>query len=263
MFGKKLYVILFAFMSFVFTQKCVEASELFDNVLSSVTEELKKVEDGAVGIGVMYETSPYKGADDEVMPVPMVMGEYKNFFIEGTEFGYKIIKNDDWELSAILGPRMDGYEASDSTDLAGMKERKNSFDGGAKLEWDAKIFELEVSVLADLANNHQGQEVEFELSKEFLGGFLTPYVGVTWLSKDLANYYYGVRSSEARSGRPAYTADSSFNPAAGVRIVYPINEKWAIFSDFEYEILDSNIKDSPIVDQDGLFSSMFGVVYQF
>ena len=216
-----------------------------------------------IGLGASYSTGAYIGADDDVYPVPLIVGQYKKFYIDGKFFG--VILNDDENLKvSIVGfPRFMGYDDKDSTQLNGMDDRDASLDGGLRLAWDNEYFSLHITGLSDLLNNHQGQEVRLALSKKLLKGFLTPRVGVKWQGKDLVDYYYGVLGNEARATRPGYEGSDTVNYTAGVRMAIPLGDEWAFVFDFEYENFGSEISDSPIVDTDKDVTYVIGAVYRF
>ena len=84
-----------------------------------------------------------------------------------------------------------------------------------------------------------------------------------WQSGQLANYYYGVRGSEATVARPAYKADSSLLLQAGVSADYPLNAHWSINARAVLTRLADEISDSPIVEDDYIVSGFIGVGYRF
>ncbi len=230
-----------------------------NKTLNTDESELK----GVLGVGVLVDTQPYKDVDPKAWPVPLASLEYKNFWIDGRVFGYRLLGEGNWKLSVAGKPRLMGYHSNDSSTLYGMEDREGSFDGGGRFSWESEMFDLKVMVLSDLGGKHNGQEVSAVLSKELLKGFITPRVGVKWLSQNLVDYYFGVRGNEARVWRPAYEPDSTVDAIAGATVALPIGEKWAFVTDLEYEFLGSEITDSPIVDADGVFKCAVGVVYRF
>lgn len=216
-----------------------------------------------LGAGARYSPSPYRGQDDDVWPVPVIVGEYKRFYSDGPSLGYKLNDDEDLFLSAVLAPRLGGYESDDSTELNGMEDREWSLDGGLRLTWHNGYFDFNVTGLADLLNNHQGREVKAVFSREFFDGLITPRVGVKWTSEDTVDYYYGVLGNEATAGRSAYEGESTADFFAGLRLGVPLDDHWTVIGDFEYENLGSGITDSPLVDTDSFFTYVAGLAYRF
>jgi len=241
------------------------AVDFVDNIIDDIEYHMK---DGVVlGVGVVYPQRPYKGYDNDVSVVPIIIMEYKRFFIDRTEFGFHVLDNDDdegnLEVSLMAAPRFGGYEEDDSPDLAGMADRDHSFEMGARLKWKTEYFNITLKGLADVANKHQGQVAQVQISKPFIEGFLTPRIAVEWQSKDFVDYYYGVRSGEAIAGRPAYSGEDTVNFIYGLTIAYPLNEHWVLVGDVQYMYFGEEISDSPIVDEDGVMTYAGGIVYQF
>lgn len=219
--------------------------------------------ESALGVGILYYQRPYKSVGASVLPVPIIIGEYKGFYSDARSVGYYLNKNEFLKFSVVASPRFMGYQGDDSYELSGMEHRKWSIDGGLRGEWINKLFDLKVTALTDLLNNHQGQEIKAALSKELLKGFLTPRAGVKWQSKDLTAYYYGVEGNEARFDRPEYIPQDALNYFSGILFKVPLGKKWAAILDFEYEHLDSEIEKSPIVDNNNTVTAIAGAVYKF
>lgn len=245
---------------------CLLSSALAeDNWWSGFSDEVR----GSIGAGVLVSEKPYTGVDTETYVIPFARLYYRGLFFEGTRFGYELYKNEDWKFSPILQWRFDGYESGDSSALTGMADRDMTLDGGAQLEYDMGWSVLRFSWVADLLSEHQGHEFEISMAKRYAQAFdieklsVIPNIGVSFLSSDLADYYYGVRASEAIGGRPQYNVGSSTNYSAGVNMIYQLDEKWDLMAGFNYTWLDSEIEDSPIVSEDAVYSIMAGLAYKF
>jgi outer membrane protein len=225
----------------------------------------ENLDDGSLlGAGAMILESPYKGVDDGVYPVPVLIFETKRFFVDKTVAGYYFNdKSNPVRLAVIGSLRLQGYKASDSNDLDGMLDRDRAFDGGLRLSWKNKVADVILEGVTDLSGAHQGQEFRLDFTKELFEGFLTPKAGIKWQSEDLTDYYYGVRPNEARVGRPEYAPDAGLEYMIGITIGLPLGEKWAMFGDIQCSFLGDEAKDSPIVDNDTLMRYVIGVVYRF
>jgi len=235
--------------------------EWLDNSVQKMEENLDK--GSVMGVGVLYLERPYIGVDNDTYVVPLVKAEYKRLFIDKTIMGYNLIDDDNLKFSVVTGPHFAGYKSSDSSELAGMEDREWGFDGGLRLKWKTELVDVTATGLTDLSGTYEGQEASVILSKELFKGFLTPSLGAVWSSEDAVDYYYGVRASEARAGRPAYAGEDTFNYLAGLTVAVPLGEKWAMVGDVQHQILGDGVKDSPLVEEDGLFRSTVGTVYRF
>jgi len=260
---KRLLVGMFLFLTVFCFQTSSQAVDLFEGTLKALHIDEDELVSAVIGIGVLYHTSPYTGDEDDTWAIPIIVGEYKNFFSDGHAFGYTVNKDDEVELSVILQPRFMGYDDDESTELNGMDDREWSIDGGLKAEWLNEWFELDVTFVTDLSGKHEGQEISAIFSKEFMDGFITPRAGVKWRSEQLTDYYFGVRPSEVTVNRANYEPDSTVDYIAGIAVAVPLGDDWAIVGDFEFEGLGDEIQDSPIVDRDETFTYVLGAVYRF
>lgn len=253
-----LIVILFMFFA------CFQLKGYSSN-LEEIKADLKEnIEKGSVlGIGVMYPERPYKGIDEDVYVVPIGQLEYKRFFIDGGTFGYNLVNDDQIKFAVVGSTRVEGYDADDSPDLNGMDDRDWTVDMGLRLLLTKGVFSFTVSGLADPWDVHGGGELNSFVSAKLFDGFLRPRAGVRWLSEEVVNYYYGVRDSETTAVRPQYNPESTFNYVLGLTIGIPLKDRWALIGDIQYEFLGDQIKDSPIIDKDGIFRYVTGVVYRF
>ncbi len=260
---KKRCFILVLLLTVISIHSVCFGAELFEGALRSINIDPEELKGSVVGIGVLASTQPYEGVDNSVSPVPIIVGRYKNFFVDGTSFGYIVKETEELKLAVVGQPRFMGYESGDSTMLDGMADRDWSFDGGLKLGWLHEYFNLDITGLVDLSNNHQGQELSVMASKEIKEGLFTPRIGFKVLSDDVVDYYYGVLGNEARANRPAYEGDSTVNFVTGFAIGIPLGEEWAAVLDYEYETLGSDISNSPIVDESAVSTVVVGIVYRF
>ena len=219
------------------------------------------------GAGVIMAQSPYDGAKTKTTAMPFLLGEYKNFYIQGVEVGYHFFKNDNWTLSTVVSPRFMGYSSEDSSVLNGMEDRQRSLDAGLKadykLPWHRVV--LTGKVLADTLSRSNGMDYELAFYRAVKGEIflLVPSAGVRYQSKSLVDYYYGVRESEARFDRPAYAPDGSVNPFAQVMFTSGISKKIIVVTRLGIESLGREIRKSPIVDKSYLLTGVVGLTYRF
>lgn len=218
-----------------------------------------------VGAGAVISSKPYKGVDPKIYPVPMFGYEGERLYLRGVGGGYRLFRKGGWSLGPVLQPRFDGYESDDSSDLAGMEDRDWTVDGGVGLSWLTDYGLIGLSWVTDLFGKHDGQEVELSYTALFSkGGFdFIPSVGLRYKTDNLVDYYYGVKSDEARAGRPSYEADAATDPFVRVAVRRKLVGKWSLLGAVQYEWFDSEIKDSPIVDQSQDVSFVAGVLYSW
>lgn len=218
-----------------------------------------------VGAGAVISGKPYVGADSKVYPVPLVGYEGERLYLRGISGGYRLVKMKRWSIGPTVRARFEGYEASDSPALSGMQDRNPTVDGGIDLAWMTDWGLFSTIVVTDLLGAHDGHELEasYTIRLPYAGFTIFPSVGVRWRSSNLVQYYYGVRDSEARPGRPAYKPDAAITPVVRLALRRDLSEKWGALLAAQYEWLDSEISNSPIVDDTSRLSLVLGVTYAF
>jgi len=220
------------------------------------------------GLGVLYKDKPYKDYDNDEKTnlVPVILYEGESFFVRGSSLGWKFVDNKGLEFAAVGEYLADGYDSSDSDYLSGMKDRDPSFGVGAHVIWNPEALGFKLAAVTDVTDNSDGTQVRGEVFYKYRTGdwMLKPSAGVVWQSEDYNDYYYGVKASEARPGRSAYSAGADLNYRLGAVAVYQEKTSpWMYAAGLRYDIYGSEIEDSPIVDNDNELSAFIGVAYTF
>lgn len=218
-----------------------------------------------VGAGAVISSKPYDGVDSRTYPVPLFGYEGKRLYLRGITGGYRLLKVKGWSIGPTVRPRFEGYEASDSSALSGMKNRNATVDAGVDMSWRTSWGLLSAVFVTDILGAHDGHELELSYTALFpYAGFdVIPGVALRWRSSNLTDYYYGVKASEARAGRPAYGPDDALTPLVRVAVRRKLSDRWGLLLAGQYESLDSEIRDSPIVDENHILSALFGFTYSF
>jgi outer membrane protein len=218
-----------------------------------------------VGLGVLDISRPYVGVSDRIYPVPLFGYEGPRLYLRGLSGGYRLIRGEGWSIGPVFQPRFEGYESGDSSKLKGMRDRDGTLDAGLGFSWHSKWGLISASWLTDVFGKHNGHETELSYTLKFpWNGFeWVPSVGLRYKSANLTSYYYGVRADEARVGRPAYKPGSAVDPFVRLAVTRRLNEKWSLVGGVQYEWLDSEIHDSPIVEQRYFVLSVLGLMYTF
>lgn len=229
-----------------------------------------------LGIAGLFKDSPYAGEGTDVQPIPMLTYNGERFYFRGITAGWNLFSNESIEVSAIAKFRFDGFDVSDlgrdelarnGIDYRLLEDRDIAFDAGIGMKWSGEAGEIELEILSDITNTSGGQEVSVQYGYPlFLGkGMLTPAVGATWLSKDMANYYYGTLDTEVARGVINYKPGASSIFHVGVTYFRPFGDKWSVMTSLKYSVLPDKIKDSPLVepDTDGSITAFIGISRSF
>ena len=229
-----------------------------------------------LGLAAVVSDSPYAGEGTRVTPVPLVSYYGDHFYFRGITAGWMFVHNDSFELSALAKFRFDGFDVDDlgreelarnGVDYRLLEDRDKGLDLGLGMVWSGGAGQLELELLADATDTSGGQEVSLQYGYPLdLGkATLTPTVGVNWLSKDMANYYYGTLDTEVARGVVDYKPGSVTIPSVGFNYFRPLGEKWSLMGSVKYNLLPDEISDSPLVerDTDGNASMFIGLSRSF
>jgi outer membrane scaffolding protein for murein synthesis (MipA/OmpV family) len=161
--------------------------------------------------------------------------------------------------------RFDAYEAGESAELVGIKERKGTVEAGVTASVRLTQVTLSAQVLTDVLDEHGGQVINLRVMKPLRWRmiFLAPYLGASLLSDDFSTYYYGVDSAEALAGYAPYELDWTVNWQAGLICRIGLSQNLMLNSALGFELFDQEIAGSPIVDQDTRFFGRLGIAYGF
>jgi outer membrane protein len=230
----------------------------------------------ALGVGAVAQDSPYAGEGARVQPIPLISYQGERFFLQGITAGWKFLGSESFELAAIAKLRFDGFDiddlgrrelAANGLDSRLLEDRDDSLDAGFSGEWSGAAGELEIELLSDVTDTSGGQEFSIQYGYPLHWGqtMVTPNMGATWLSKDMANYYYGTLDEEVARGAVDYKPDAVTIPHVGVNFMRFFGEKWAAIAFLRYSFLPDELKDSPFLepDSDGTASVLIGVQRSF
>ena len=219
----------------------------------------------AIGLGVGFVTNPFKGVDDEILPFPDISYQNGNFSIDLNEIGYAVYSQENCAITLLGSWRSAPYDSDDSTYLHGMEKRDFVVEGGVSLTGETPVGTLGLMAMSDVTNNHKGQIVTAQYSISFGSESwgIEPVAGVSWQSKKMVDYYYGVRQSEVRDDRPAYSGKSTFSPFIGLSGELKISDHVVLQSGVNCEFMGSGITDSPLIDDKYVLSGSVSLSYFF
>jgi outer membrane protein len=230
----------------------------------------------SVGIAAGSRNELYAGEGNHTRVIPFFGYEGERFYLRGITAGYYLVKSDEFAFDVFVGGRLDAMDRKDfgrrelakrGIDRDLLSDRDDSVDAGASVSWRGSAGELQLEVKADILDVSGGYEADVSYRYPMQAGewLLTPAVGVSWMSKDLANYYYGALDKEVRRGVVSYRPGSVTIPSVSLTVARPFAEKWRFMANVGYQVLPDEISDSPLIaeDTDGVAQAFFGVVRSF
>lgn len=244
----------------------VVAPLLLGACLATVVQAGENESTFMLGLGVSSEDSIYKGVGRETDILPMIAYEQGRLSIFGPSVSYNLIEHDAFEVSLLAQYRMDGYDASDSADLAGMADREGAFELGAAITYENDYGEWSAQALTDISNEHEGYELELGWEKPMRlsqNWSVAPAASIAYRSDDMNTYYYGVSAAEATVQRAAYTAGGDTIYELGISAQYTIDQQQGIRIGASYQKFGDEISNSSIVEDDSSTEISAVYIYRF
>ena len=228
-----------------------------------------------LGLGIVLSPSIYAGGDLRVLALPLVTYEGERFFLRGISGGVHLLKRDGFTVDSILSYRTDGIDRDDfgvselaerGINRALLSDRDNGLDMGLSAIWRGEMGQVELGVKTDITGASNGHEAIVKYGYPFRWGrtSLVPNVGVSFMSKKLANYYYGTLPEEVARGVINYQPGSTSVPSVGINAVRPLDRNWVVIGNVTYKFLPNKITNSPLVEKDtnGSVSVFLGVSWR-
>lgn len=215
-----------------------------------------------VGAGVVFQPNPFLKKSTTVLPVPMAEYQGEKMLLQLGRLRYVMSKAGRWDIFGQAAIRFEGFDTEDRN-MQGMKERKPALEAGAGIARSNIGGTVEFGFRHDLVNSHRGYSVDarYDFTIGDANLLLQPRVGISYRSRRLVNYYYGVDAAEANANRPAYRGDYSVNVFIGGQTLYKLRTRlWATVG-MQVERLGSSIQDSPIIDKSYQVSGHIGLIY--
>jgi len=223
-----------------------------------------------IGAGPYIQTQPYQDVSNILLPSPVIFFDNGLFYVKWSRAGIYFLgeKNDNyaWGFSLTAQPRTNGYKATDSEVLRGMKDKKNSIEAGLAFSASMGKSYIETMFLTDILNRYNSWIVKTEIGHDFeLGKFkFYPTLIAIYQSSDFINYYYGVDAQEAvTSTYTQYTASSGIQLGAQTYIKYPFTDKLSALINMRVDKLSSEATASPIVVDNYVYSGLVSLIYTF
>ncbi|RMA43449.1 MipA/OmpV family protein [Rhodophyticola porphyridii] len=217
------------------------------------------------GLAAGVSNSLYVGDEDDTSVFPLLSYQGQGFSVGFDGLTVDMIDRGGMRVQGRLAPRFTALEDPDAAALQGL-DRDITVDAGFSLAYDiSPQATVNATFLQEITGEHDGRELTVDVRHQLMLGQLPLGLsaGLTWQSEDLAGYLYGVRPSEATGTRPAYRPDAAVIPFVGVSTAFPITDSAAIFATAQASFLDDTITDSPIVDEDRLYSANIGIQFNF
>ncbi|MBK1851929.1 MipA/OmpV family protein [Marinobacter sp. 1-4A] len=253
---------------------CLAASNSYASLPDTRTP-INDVPEGTVGLGAALRrgTSPYVGVDNisgllndnKTDLIPLYLYEGKWLFAHGTSAGAHLLKQEWLSVDLLAKYRFNRFESDAAPYFNGVRDRDQTVDVGLSATVFTDWGSLSTTWVNDVLGAHNGHEWDFTYSYDWTPGrwSVSPFISYVYQHSDLTDYYYGVDPSEALPERPFYQPDSAVFWRAGINTSYRATPHLLLFSNIASQHVDSEIFNSPLVDESQLTSATFGFAYLF
>jgi len=224
-----------------------------------------------LGVGAAVSDSVYAGEGTRVTPFPLISYQGERFYWRGISGGAHLVKRGGFTLDATLSARFDGIDQDDfgvaelaerGIDRALLEDRDDAVDLGLAGSWSGALGQLDLGIKGDITSTSKGHEANITYSYPIQWGStrIAPNIGVSHLSKKLANYYYGTLPEEVARGVANYQPGSAAVARVGIDVMRPFAGNWVFIGNLAYRKLPTKLSDSPLVekDKDGSVSAFIG-----
>ncbi len=271
--------LLFSFSSLLYaTEQSIHDSE---TIKTSLNEDDSYWE---LDLGVSIEFSKHyiqginKHNNGDANALLLLSGGYyyKDFFLEvspliGRPFtiGYSLQRTKYFVVNLISESLFEGFDQSSQKQgeqLTGINARKSSLDAGIEVYYSHKYGESRFRALRDISNTHNGYVIAFDYAYPLFKKRWTiwPSYGLSWLSGDVTDYYFGVNANETSITRPQYKPDSAFTHKLNLYLAYQYNTHLSFIGYGDYILFSHNINNSPLVSPNkDSFRLGMGVMWSF
>jgi outer membrane protein len=224
--------------------------------------------DWSLGLTAGANESPYRDTDPTVLPLPLVGYENDYLFFHGVKGGVHLWKDDvnQFDIFAAYDPRQFRPKDSDDRQMKRLDKRDSTAVAGLEYTLRTDFGHFNASIAGDVLDNSDGITANgsYQYPIKLNEWEILPGVGVRWDSKDQNKYYFGVSQSESRrSGLASYEPGDSFTPYAELAAHYHLSPVWDTFVSARYEALPDEVKNSPMVNKNGIGVISAGFSYSF
>jgi outer membrane protein len=234
-----------------------------------------------LAFGFGERSNPLVQSDDIPVLVDIDIAWYgKRWFFDNGDVGRTLLDNDRFTVNAVGRFNSDRlfFSKTDTEyiqifSFAGtmppapieVPDRDYAFEGGFEILTNGDWGFAQVAAHHDLSNTHDGYELYFNYGRTFRRQrwFFEPSFGLSFKSRRLNDYYWGVRPEESNVALPEYQAGAGFNSHARVATSYQLTRNWSFAVAAQYERLGSEAAESPLANERSVKSVFAGFSFRF
>jgi outer membrane protein len=234
-----------------------------------------------VALGYGMRTNPLALSDDIPILVNLDIGWFgERWFFDNGDLGLMVFDRDHYTVDLVgrfnndrvffnktnsrfisIGDGVDGPILEEVE----VPDRDYAVELGVEILAGGDWGFLQATAFRDVSSTHDGYELyaDYSYSVRKQRWFFEPSFGVSWKSEELNDYYWGVQEDEANILFPAYSAGAGLNVHARFLVSFQIDRHWAFVTVSEYERINSEAADSPIVEEQQVLGIFAGFRYEY
>jgi len=167
----------------------------------------------------------------------------------------------------VIGPAVDPGSGSLVEEPVEFKPPKRDYaiEAGFEMLMDGEWGMAALRAFHDVSGTHHGYELSVDYGFRWVRGrwSVAPAVGLSYKSKALSDYYWGVHFDEATFVLPEYEVDGGIGWEAGLRTSYYVTKSVRIALSANYERLSHSVSLSPLVEDQEVLGYFAGMAWQF
>jgi outer membrane protein len=234
-----------------------------------------------VALGYGLRTNPLAQSDDIPIVVNVDIAWFgKRWFFDNGDLGYTLLDRDSYTIDLVGRYNSDRVffgktntkfiSVTDGVDNPVLEkievpDRDFAIELGVELLADGDWGSLQMTAFQDISGTHDGFELyaNYGYSVYRQRWFYRPSLGMSWKSSELNDYYWGVREDEANTLFPVYEAGAGLNVHARMLAGFQINPNWAFIAVGEFERINAEAAESPIVKDQNVWGVFAGFKYEY
>lgn len=222
---------------------------------------------GSLGVIGTTSESVYKETSSRSASLPNVGYQGEHFYFQLPELGYRFLPRQSLQNFAVgisyEGLSFDPDDSSDA-DIQQLDERDPSIMAFAS--YRLGIFSTKVA--QDISGKHDGYYAQLALGYPIPVGTwkIIPSLSYRHMDSNMSNHLFGISESESiRTGGAlaAYDSGAISQIRYGVRAIYPITPNANLILGISQTKFDSDILQSPIIEDNTVNTASVGFIFSF
>ena len=215
-----------------------------------------------------WQINPYRARRVDYTPFPLLSWQGEQLYIDGDEAGWLAYQDSNRQLKLKgwwFDRRYDRHDGADHA-MRQLNNRRTTLMAALSYQHITPYGALFAQLAADTLGQSDGMVATLSWTGYYQTGALTwlPATGVDWEDARLTRYYYGIAADEARrSGLAHYRPGAALTPWLQMAWQYRFSERWQGFAAGRVNWLDSEVRNSPMVEKSLSYSFDLGLSYHF